>query len=741
MQSAPFSRSVRGSTLVMVTLVAVCVSLIVGSLLSYALVEARINRANVLRLEAKNAAEAALEYGAAELAVRFQANRNFDSTSLVSNPVSTHSTRFATLFAAAADAPTSVVPGSVRLHVSNTSSILTRRIDAKDPENAFDPLRGQTVNSRYVRLLATATARAGGRDHAAYASQAFEVRDSQLFNYAIFYNLPMEFHPSPAMEVWGPVHSNEDVYLTAGNSVHYFDTFTTAGRMLAEAISTTGRPSGRSIHFTTGEDSNKDGKPDTIGINGHNFTVGKNTVTTHVDSLLSSRAAGHTFADAASQLWRGNAQDVSLGVERQNPPGVLSPADARRLIEPPDFSTSANLSIEEQKFSRKAGLYIVVDKAGTAPRVSVFSNAADARAFKNAANRSNWLTANPGKVITEPKDSIKSTRRLRDQREDKTINLIDIDLGKMRTALRTTASSPADDKFRFKNGTDWDYKNGWTGAIYVEVENPNAGFTTTSDIGAVSGGDSSKVHGAGTGTGTATAVRLLNGQQLPSLAPTTTHPNPEHGFTFATNAPVYVAGHFNANGNFGTATSPDGSERSPDPGYQNGTPDKLDNHTEVPALVAGDAINILSAAWLNATGNPVGDGRENNLDGKGRIAADTEISAVFMGGIVNTPAGGAGYSGGVENYPRFHEKWDGKTMRYRGSIVALFNSAHGTGAWPKALYGAPTRKWGFHDFLKDGKYPPFTPTLRTYRRIDYRDITKTEYEALLADNANGFRQM
>ena len=235
----------------------------------------------------------------------------------------------------------------------------------------------------------------------------------------------------------------------------------------------------------------------------------------------------------------------------------------------------------------------------------------------------------------------------------------------------------------------------------------------------------------------------MNGKQLPTLAPTSTYPNREKGLTIATNAPVFIAGNFNSNGNLGTTTASDGSERSPDPGYQNGTPTNFDDDTEVPALVAGDSINILSSAWTDSSGKPVGDGRESNLAAnKGRVATDTEVSAVFMGGIVETPSNGSGYSGGVENYPRFHESWSNKTLRYRGSIVALYTSAYGTGRWGKDnVYNPPSRKWGFHDFLKNGEYPPFTPTLRTFRRIDYRDITKAEYDALLADTTLGFNLM
>lgn len=740
---SPHSSRRRGSTLVMVTLISVGVALVVSVLLRFALVEARINRANILRIEAKNAAEAALEYGAAELAVRFQSNRNFNSTTLVSSPISAHTARLASLYAADPDRPTSVLPATVRLYVSNTSAGVTRRIDARDPNNAFDPLRGQTVGSRFVRLLSTATARASGqRDTVAYATQAFEVRDSQLFNYAIFYNLRMEFHPAPAMEVWGPVHSNENFYLTGGNTVDYFDIVTTAGRMFANGFSTTGRPTGRSISFTTGVDGNGDGRPDLVSISGHTLPVSTGgTVTTHVDSELAARAAGQTFADRASQLWRGNAQDVSLGVERQNPPGVLNPSDARKLIEPPDTSTSASASIESQKFSRQAGLYILVDRNGLAPRVTLFSNADDAIAFKAASNRASWISSNPAKVVIPPVDMIDTDRRMRDNREEKTVNMVDIDLGKMRSALRATNATPAAQKFRV-NGADWDYQARWNGAVYVEVENPGLGFATTSDISAASGANILNVHGAGLGTGTATAVRLLNGGQLPTLAPNTSNPNRDRGLSLATNAPVYVAGHFNANGGFGGGSGTDGSERSPDPNYQNGTPANFDDDTEVPALVAADAINVLSANWVNSSGLPVGDGRESNLGSNGRSAVNTEVSAVFMGGIVETPANGNGYSGGVENYPRFHEDWSGDTLRYRGSIVALFTSAFATGAWGKSnVYGAPVRKWGFHDFLKNGEYPPFTPTLRTFRRIDYRDIGKAEFDGLLADTTSGFRLM
>ncbi|MCU0791828.1 MAG: hypothetical protein MUE42_03010 [Opitutaceae bacterium] len=738
----------RGSALVLVALITLAVGIVSGVLLRYAATESRLNRRNVMRLEAKNAAEAALEYGAAELATRLRADQGFNTSSLVSSPIGIHSARLGSLYASGSSAPTTVAPTDIRLYVGRASDPFSHVISKNDPNNAYDPLVGQIVRSRIIRLLASAPASLPGLGTTtAYATQAFEVRDSKLFNYAIFYNLRMEFHPGAAMEVWGPVHSNEAFHLSTAASLGFFDTVTTADRFIAAGFAT-GKGTAGNISFPSGYDPS--GNLLTTSINGHSFRTSPtgNTVT-YVDSQLGDRATGHLFSEAASQIWRGNLQDRSHGIERQTPPGVLNPNDARKLIQPPDPSnslTTEQRSIEAQKFSRKAGLYVVVDRVApsvvggvlggtTTPRVTVFTNATDALAFKSSANRALWLATNSAKVVEPPSGLVTTTRRLRDNRENKTVNMVDVDIGVLRSAVTTASPTAAQAKIQ----------NAWTGAVYVEVEDPTRGFETTSDISVASGASSGSVHGAGTGTGTATAVRLLNGRRLPTRPSASS----EAGLSFVTNAPVYVAGHYNANGSFGTAASPDGSERSPDPGWDNGTPNNPADDTEVPSLVAGDSINILSANWVDAAGRPVGDGRESNLNAtKGREPVATEISTVFMGGIVETnPANLTQYSGGVENYFRLHENWansDAKTLRYRGSIVALFTSAYATARWPGTggnFYNAPRRRWGFHDFLKNDMAPPFTPTLRTFRRLDFRDISRAEFDTLLANASYGFTLM
>jgi hypothetical protein len=41
------------------------------------------------------------------------------------------------------------------------------------------------------------------------------------------------------------------------------------------------------------------------------------------------------------------------------------------------------------------------------------------------------------------------------------------------------------------------------------------------------------------------------------------------------------------------------------------------------------------------------------------------------------------------------------------------------------------RNWGFTSFL-EGLYPPGTPNTRTYRRVNFRNLNKDEWDAQIA---------
>jgi len=181
------------------------------------------------------------------------------------------------------------------------------------------------------------------------------------------------------------------------------------------------------------------------------------------------------------------------------------------------------------------------------------------------------------------------------------------------------------------------------------------------------------------------AVRVVNGQELPS----------PKGLTIATPMPLYVLGDYNIKTNLGGSTS------------------LLTTNTAWtwPAALMGDAITILSANWVDNQPAYLAGGSYT-----ARNAVNTTINAACLMGIVSSTnvAGVKHYSGGLENFLRLEENWNGDILCYNGSIVAMFPSLYATNFWigPGIYYGVPTRQWGFDaNFMILTKLPPLTPAI------------------------------
>ncbi len=163
------------------------------------------------------------------------------------------------------------------------------------------------------------------------------------------------------------------------------------------------------------------------------------------------------------------------------------------------------------------------------------------------------------------------------------------------------------------------------------------------------------------------AVRLTGGEDIPST-----------GFTVATDRPLYIQGNYN-----------------------------LDND---PAAVVADAVTVLSGSWIDSHSTW-------NLDN--RVASDTTVNTAIMGGNKNTT--GSQYSGGVENFIRFLEKWSGRTLNYSGSLVCLWESAQATGNWSYgSYYTAPTRNWSYG--IDPSRLPPGTPRVRMLEEVSWKQV-------------------
>jgi len=103
----------------------------------------------------------------------------------------------------------------------------------------------------------------------------------------------------------------------------------------------------------------------------------------------------------------------------------------------------------------------------------------------------------------------------------------------------------------------------------------------------------------------------------------------------------------------------------------------------------------------------------------------------------------------VENYMRFSEDWSGGTVaRYRGSVVALYNSEVATGPWGNAKYSVPTRQMAFDDmfegptatngYTKAAQMPPGCPHIYTLQFVGYTDINNATFTTMKNDANYGF---
>ncbi|MGB0369730.1 MAG: hypothetical protein ACPGN3_00165 [Opitutales bacterium] len=727
-----------GSTVLTVVMITTAIGLVVASLFNYTVTEQRLNYAAESNLIAKQASEAAAEYGFAQLKERFDNQWSFATDELKpsNNPLEL-TDDFYNTYSKGTAGPASgmtltlgdensnrwgtyelIVPeggfdetatwGSQDLEliggVVETTGWTT--VDPNVPGNENDPMKGNQVFERYVQVFAKAKiSSVTGREQASYTTQTLQLRDSPLFAYAIFYNgLSMEIAPGPQMDIYGPVHANSDMYLKGNSRLNFHDSVTTAGDIFH----------GRDPAYR----SDTDGR--TIYIDDGSGTLVK--MNSGVNSSMDD------WRETASQLWNGQVQTREHGINEQNPVAVdeyvadTDPSTAAwdplnyayNLIQPvlnettfalpdpdvdPEGYAEANQrrELEKEKFAYKAGLVLEYD--GSSVSAYTYTRDADGDLTYAADGTPIRTTLN-----IDPADqfwTVDTSGAFTDPREGRAPDLVEIDVDMLRTLLdnndeqewgAASADSAAPEK----------PANFWNGVVYIQT--PLDGSAPARDDWV-------------TPADNTIAVRLQNGSTIPNPSFAVAEGN--YGTTFSTNTYIYVQGNFNADGDpdTGSATLADDADTFAQTGQ------------EAPAAIAADAINVLSNSWVDANST-------NSLND--RRASFTEVSAAFLSGQVPSGFyGGSTYSGGVENFPRFLEKWSGVEFMLRGSLVALFNSEVAVERWGKGgVYGAPGRNWGFHaKFGSEGFYPPGTPNTRTYRRTRFTDLTEAEYIAEVNDLA------
>ncbi|MBF2058018.1 MAG: hypothetical protein IGQ45_12590 [Cyanobacterium sp. T60_A2020_053] len=132
-----------------------------------------------------------------------------------------------------------------------------------------------------------------------------------------------------------------------------------------------------------------------------------------------------------------------------------------------------------------------------------------------------------------------------------------------------------------------------------------------------------------------------------------------------------------------------------------------------PAGILSDSFNPLSNACIinsEVVINRLNNHDCNQLDGTQIPPTATTFNAGVLGGTdVTVPNGN--YNGGLENYPRFQERWGGLPWTYRGSFVSISTPLRVSGRWGQGnVYSAPTRNWDYDQNFNDPRnLPPLTP--------------------------------
>ena len=189
------------------------------------------------------------------------------------------------------------------------------------------------------------------------------------------------------------------------------------------------------------------------------------------------------------------------------------------------------------------------------------------------------------------------------------------------------------------------------------------------------------------------ALMLVNGA-LGNLHP---------GITIASENPVYIKGNFNANA----------------AGFGN---------PHVGASVIADTITLLSSSWndLQSFLNPYVVTNRNAVTTWYRVALVSGKGMSFQKPAVGAPPNDFGTDGGVHNFLRYLEDWNGQTLNYRGSIVSFYYNRQAVGTYKccTTVYSPPTRGYNFDiDFLTPTLLPPRTPM--------FRDVNVTGFTQLI----------
>jgi hypothetical protein len=216
------------------------------------------------------------------------------------------------------------------------------------------------------------------------------------------------------------------------------------------------------------------------------------------------------------------------------------------------------------------------------------------------------------------------------------------------------------------------------------------------------------------------SVRLFDGETLSTTA-AAGKLSPTKGITVASENMVYIWGNYNTTGITGIPTN--GSTLN-DGGYTG---------AQVPASIVCDAFFPLSKTWFDASSALYPDGPNRIADENLPDTTQTTsvragiIAGMTISSLTGTPgrdANGQRRNGGIHNFPRFLELWNGSPWNHTGSFIPLYNSTQALSQhedFRNVNYSPPRRNWSFDTtFLTSNRLPPGTPFFQYIQATGFR---------------------
>jgi hypothetical protein len=238
------------------------------------------------------------------------------------------------------------------------------------------------------------------------------------------------------------------------------------------------------------------------------------------------------------------------------------------------------------------------------------------------------------------------------------------------------------------------------------------------------------------------ALQIINAKLLPNTKPSyqtdskTTPSTIGQGFSIATNAPIYLVGSYNSDGNLSTPTSTNDtvtpSASTPFPYIQPDVATSTWAGPEVPSAIFCDYLTVLSDTWeTNRPNSEPGSGTASN--NRMVTTGGVEISACIATGeypifefMLHAAENWTNYYGGSSATNQnpivirgsvcgmFHSEFQHIKQAYgRNPLEDIQNYWNGHGA-----FAIPAVR--FSQWLADGIFPPGTPNANIYSQRDFR---------------------